>query len=77
MRMILSLGKALINKESCPYLLNICLPISSASIGGIRQMVVQIYRMDAILMGYYMTGQARTIMSSVMYKSKLNMGNNP
>ena len=37
-------------------------------------MVVQITRMDVILVGYWMAGQVRTMMSSVMYKSKLKMG---
>ena len=38
-------------------------------------MVVQIPRMDAILMGYCMTGQVKTTMISVIYKSKLKTGN--
>ena len=44
------------------------------SVGGIRQLVVQITSTDEILMGYCMSGQVRTMMSSVMYNSKLNMG---
>ena len=60
--------------DSCPYLVRLCQPISSASIGGIRKLVVKIPRMDTILMGYWMAGQVRTMLSSVMYKSKLKRG---
>ena len=48
--------------------------IGSASVGGIRQLAVQIPIMDEILMGYWMVGQVRTMRVSVMYKSNLNMG---
>ena len=41
---------------------------------GIRQLVYQILRMDAILMGYCMEGQVKTMTISVMYKSKFRMG---
>ena len=72
-RMILSLGKALSHRESSTSLVCLCLPISSASVGKIMKLVVQIPIMDAILMGYWITCQVRTMMSSVMYNSKLNM----
>ena len=61
--------------DSCPYLVRLCQPISSASIGGIRKLVVKIPRMDTILMGYWMAGQVRTTIISVMYKRKFRMGN--
>ena len=48
--------------------------ISYASISGIRQFIVQIPRIDATVMGYWIAGQARTIMRSVMCKSNLRMG---
>ena len=51
-----------------------CLTISSVSVGGIRQLVVQIPRIDTILMGYWMAGQVRTMISSIMYKNKLRIG---
>ena len=54
--------------------MHLCPPISSVPIGDIRKLVVQIPIMDEILMGYWMSGQARTRMSSVMYKSKLRKG---
>ena len=71
---ILSLGKALMHKESSPYLVRLCPPISSTSVVGIRKLVVQIHRMGVILMGYWVVGQVRTMMISVLNKSKLNMG---
>ena len=49
-------------------------PISPASIGGIRQFVLQIPSMYLILMGYWMLVQAIITMSSVIYKSKLIIG---
>ena len=51
-----------------------CLPISSASVGDISKLVMQIPIMGAIFMVYYMAGQLRTMMSSVIYNSKLRMG---
>ena len=45
------------------------------SVGGIRQLIVQITSMDMILMGYWMAGQVRTTIISVMYKRKFRMGN--
>ena len=39
-------------------------------------MSVQVPRMDEILMRYSMSGQVRIMLSSVMYKSKLEMGKN-
>ena len=76
MRMIFYLGGGLRHRDSCPSLMHIYRPISSASIGGIRKLVVQIPRMDVILMGYWMVGHVRTMMSSVMCHSKLNMSKN-
>ena len=55
--------------------MHLCLPIIFASVGGIRQLVVQIPSMDAILMGYWMSIQVRTMMSNVMYKSNFRIGN--
>ena len=60
---------------SSPSLVHLCPTISSASVGGISQFVVQIYSMDAILMGYWVAGQMRNMTSSVMYKSNFRMGN--
>ena len=57
-----------------PFLLRLCLPISSASVSDISHFVVQFPRMDVILMWYWMADQVRTMISSVIYKSKLNMG---
>ena len=74
MMMILSLGKTLRHRESSLSLLYLCTPISSASVCVIRKSVVQIPRMDAILMGYWMAGQMSTTMSSVIYKSDLTTG---
>ena len=51
-----------------------CLPISSASVGGIRQLVFQIPSMDVVLMGYWVASLVRAVMISVMYKSKFSMG---
>ena len=39
-----------------------------------RQFVAQIYSMDAILMGYWVAFQVRTMRSSVVYKRKFIMG---
>ena len=68
------LGKSLILREYSPSRVSLFLLISSASIGGIIQLVVQITSMYTILMGYCMAGQVRTMMSSAMYKNKLIMG---
>ena len=51
-----------------------CFPISSVSIGGIIQLVITITKLDAILIGYWMEVQVRTMMSTVMYKNKFKMG---
>ena len=48
-------------------------PISSASVGGIRQFLSQIPGMEAMLIGYWVEGQVRTMMTSVMYNSKFTM----
>ena len=76
MSMRLSLGKDLRHRDSCPSLVSMCPPISSASVGEIRKLVVQIFIKDVILMGYWMVGQVRTIMSSVMCKINLRVGEN-
>ena len=59
---------------SCPSLVHPCLTISSVSVGGIRQLIVQISIIDTTLMKYWITGQVRTMMRSVMCKSKFSMG---
>ena len=74
--MLFSLGKALRHRESCPYLMHLCLTISSASVGGISKLVVQIPRIDVILMWYWIMGQVKTMISSVIYKKKSRMGKN-
>ena len=74
MRMRFCLGKALRFRESSTSIVRLCPTITSASIGGARQSVAQIPSMDAILMGYWVTGQVRNIWSSAKYKSKLMMG---
>ena len=47
---------------------------SYASVGGTRKFFGQTPIMDAILMGYWVAGHVRTMMISVMYKSKSRMG---
>ena len=64
----------MMHREACPYLVRMCLPISSASVGGIRQLIVQFPLIDATSMGYWITGQVRTMMRSVMCKSNFRMG---
>ena len=54
--------------------MSLCLTISYAPIGGIRQFVFQIPIMDAILMGYWVTDQARKMMHLIVYKSKFRIG---
>ena len=54
------------HRESCTSLMRPCLPISYASVGGIRKLIVQIPRIDATLMGYWIMGQVSTTMRSVM-----------
>ena len=49
MRIRFSLGKSLMNRDACTYLLCLCLTISSTSVGGIRQLILQIPRIDATL----------------------------
>ena len=70
-----SLGKALRHRGSYPSLVHLCPPTSYASISVISPFVVQITRMDEILVGYWVAGQVRTLMSRVLYNSKLSMGN--
>ena len=62
------------HRESCISLVSLCLPISSAYVGGIRQFIVQITRIYATLMGYWITGQVRTMMRSLMRNSNLRIG---
>ena len=69
-----SLGKSQRHRELCPSIVRLFPPISSASIVRIRQLVVQIIRVDVILMGYCMDVQVRTMMSIVMYNRRLRMG---
>ena len=76
MRIILSLGKALMHSESCPYLLRLCLPISPASVSGIRQLIFQISIIDATLMGYWISGQVSTVIRSVMCEIHFRMREN-
>ena len=40
------------HRESCHSLVRLCIPISSAFVGGIRQFIFQIFIKDATLMGY-------------------------
>ena len=67
-------GKALIYWESSLSLVRLHPPISFAPVGGMRHFVAQITSMDAILMGYWVVDQERTMRISVMHKSKLRMG---
>ena len=64
------------HRDSNPFLLHLCLPISSASVGGIRQFIFQIPIIDETLMGYWIAGQVRTMIRSVMCKSSSIMGEN-
>ena len=50
------------------------MPISYVYVGEIRRLLFKITNMDMILMGYWMTGQVRTTMSSLIYTSKFRMG---
>ena len=73
MRMRFYLGKAKMHRELCTSLVRPFLPISSASIGGIRRLIFQIPRIDETLMGYCIAGQVSTMMRIAMCKSKLRM----
>ena len=53
--------------------MHLSLPISYVSVGRMRNIFNQISSMDAMLMGYWVSGQPRTMRISVMYKSKLRM----
>ena len=64
--MRLYLGKSLRHRYYSPSLVHLCPPISYASIGGIRQLIVKIPRTDVILIGYWMAGQVRTMMGGVI-----------
>ena len=74
--MIFSLWKALINMESHTSTVSPCMPIRSVSIGEARQFIVKIPRIYATFMGYWIAGQVRDITRSVIWKSKLRMGEN-
>ena len=62
------------HRKSSTSLVSLHPPISSTSIGGIRQYVVQIPSIYEILMGYWVAGQVRTMSRSVIYKSKFRRG---
>ena len=64
------------HRESFPYLMHPCLNISYGDVGEIRQLILQRPKIDETLMGYWIAGQVRTIMISVMCKSNLRMGEN-
>ena len=68
-----SLGNDLSHRYSSTSLVHLCPLVSYASVCGNRQCVVQVPIMDAILMGYWVSYQLRTMMSSVMYKSKFRI----
>ena len=53
-----------------------CLTVSSVSVGGIRQLIVQIHIIDTTLTRHWIAGQGRKIMRNVMCKSNLSMGEN-
>ena len=57
--------------------MDLYLSISSEFVGGMRQFVAQILSMDAIFLGYWVAGQVKTMISSVMYNSKFIMGYMP
>ena len=71
--MILSLGKVLMHRDSCPYLVSMCLTISYTSVGGIRQLIFQISRIDSTVMGCWISGQVRTMMRILIFKSNWMM----
>ena len=73
MRIGLSVGKALRHRGSYLSLVRLCPPISSASVGDISKLVVKIPSMYEILMGYWTEIHIGTMMSSVIYNSKLIM----
>ena len=64
------------HRESFNSLVCLCLPIITVSVGGTMQLIVQILTIDATLMGYWILGQVRTMMRSLIYKSNLSMGEN-
>ena len=73
MRTRLSLEKDLRHRETSPSLVSLHFLTSSASIGGIRQFVLQNPSIYVILMGYWVAGQVRTMRSSFVYTSKFSM----
>ena len=74
MRMRFYLGKVLRHRYSYPSLVRLHPLISSSSVGGISQFVVQIPSMDTIFMGYWVAGRLSTMRSIVIYKSKFSIG---
>ena len=61
------------HRESCPSLVHLCLPISSASVDWIRQWSVQISIIYATLMGYWIAVQVSTMMRSGMCMSNFSL----
>ena len=53
-----------------------CLTVSSVSVGGIRQLIVHIHRIDETLMGYWIVVQVCTMTMIIMCKINLIMGDN-
>ena len=72
--MRLSLGEDLRHRDSYRSFMHMCPHISYVSVGGNRQLVLQIPTMDKILMGYWAVGQVRIMMSSVIKRSKFRKG---
>ena len=56
--------------------MHLCLTIGSMSFGGIMRLSAQIPRIYVTLMGYWIAGQVRTRMMSVMCKINFRMGEN-
>ena len=72
--MIFYLGKALMHRNSFTSLTCLCLPISYKSVGGIRQLIVQIPRIDTTLMGYWIAVQVRNMIRNVIQKNNFSIG---
>ena len=64
------------HKDSYTSLVRLFMLISSSSVGGISQLIVQVPRIDVTLMGYWIAGQVSAMMRSVMCKSNFRMGEN-
>ena len=63
----------MIHRESSTSFMCLKPTTSYSPVVSIRKFVVQIPSTDKILMGYWVVSQVRTMMSSVMYKSKFRM----